>query len=439
MYDFAEPAPSCWRDMPSAEPAVGGTLHGGCEVDIAILGGGFTGLSAALHLARDHAARCCVLEAGEIGWGASGRNGGFCCLYPSRLSLQELTRRFGECDTKAFLNAQLEAIDLVDQLAESEGIDLCRQGNGTYEVAHAPARTGELADYADALRSRFGIPARYLDREAFAETVHDATEQFGGVHVQAGFGLNPLGFVRGLARAAARHGAGIYTGSRVLDLTRERGGYRLETAQGSVRAKRLIIAANGYLPESLVPQLKGRSVPVISNILSTRVLQAAELAAQRWHTQSPCSNTRRLLFYYRLLRDGRFLFGARGDTRGSPAAAARMRRWMSRRFREVFPAWRDVEITHYWRGLVCMSASGLPAIGALDEANTAFYGMAFHGNGVAAAPWTGRLLAALSAGVARLDSIPRLMRGPSPRVPVPALRRWYLRTALAWYRLRDRR
>jgi glycine/D-amino acid oxidase-like deaminating enzyme len=206
-----------------------------------------------------------------------------------------------------------------------------------------------------------------------------------------------------------------------------------------VRADRVIVATNGYTPEGLIPGLAGRNVPVISNIVTTRPLTDAELAAQRWQTEAPCSNTRRMLFYYRLLADRRFLFGARGDTTGTPADATRMRAWITRRLGEVFPAWREVPITHYWRGFVSMNARGTPMVGALDETRRLLYGLAFHGSGVAAAPWTGRLLARIAAGAAGLESIPVVMRGPAPRLPFAALRLWYLRAALAWFRVEDRR
>jgi glycine/D-amino acid oxidase-like deaminating enzyme len=439
MYQFDAPATSAWRELAPVAPRLD-PLCGDASCDVAVIGGGYTGLSAALHLARDHSLQVRVLEAGDAGWGASGRNGGFCCLYPSSLSLAQLCQRYGVEAAREFLDAQLQAIDLVEEIADREQIELQRQGNGIHEVAHLPARLDELADYGQRLRSVFGIASRLIGRNEFAATVHQSSEQFGALHVQAGFGLNPLALAQGLAHAAMRHGAICHRRSEVIEWRREADGrHRLVCADGSVVCKRVIVATNGYTPEGLVPGLRGRLMPVVSNIITTRPLDATERAAQGWQTESPCSNTRHLLFYYRLLPDRRLLFGARGDTTGKPADARRMRAWMTRRLGEVFTAWRDVPVTHYWRGFVCMTRDGTPALGALDEEASVFYGLAFHGNGVAAAPWTGRMLARLAAGAATLDDVPRVMRGPAPRIPLASLRLWYLRAALACFRWSDRR
>lgn len=437
MYDHRSPAPGCWREMVGGLPENPPALDGDTDCEVAIIGGGFTGLSAALHLARDAGIDSVVLEAGEPGWGASGRNGGFCCLYPSSLSLHALARRYGEAETRAFVDSQREAVDLVDALATGEGFDIQRQGDGTWEVAHNARRGAGLAAEARETTRRFGIPTRVLPKAAFAEQIYDSTEQFGGVHTGVGFGLNPLALVHGLTAAARRRGARVHPFSAVTGWEREGNRHRLLTANGSVRCERVIVAGNGFTPEGMVPALHGRFLPVMSNIIATRPLTDEELAAQRWQTETPCGNTRRMLFYYRLLADRRFLFGARGDTTGSPADAGRMRAWISRRLGEVFPAWRHVPVTHYWRGLICVTLRGTPMIAALDDAGTAWTGMAYHGNGVAASCWTGRLLAQLASGRATEAEVPLVMRGLSPRLPFPALRLWYLRAALASFRLGD--
>ena len=270
--------------------------------------------------------------------------------------------------------------------------------------------------------------------EAFREVGHDSTENFGALLIRSGFGLHPLKYARGLAEAAARRGAKLHPLSPVREWSKDGETHLLETAGGRLRARRVLLATNGFTPEGLNPAFDARTLPVISNILTTRPLSEAELAAQSWRTENPLSNTRTLLFYYRLLPDRRLLFGARGDSTGSPEAAERMQAWLTRRFGEVFPAWQDVEISHFWRGFICVTRNLTPAVGCLDEDPSVYYGFGYHGNGVNAAPWTGRALARLIAGSnSGENDLPAVFRGPAPRFPLPALRLWMLRAANLYY------
>lgn len=439
MYDAGVPVGSLWEE--EAPPLAAGIDLGpiGNETcDVAIIGGGYTGLSCALHLARDFNIDVRLLEAGPLGWGASGRNGGFCTYPPTGRSLGELIARYGETEAKRFIASQVEAVDLVRTLARDENIDLQPQGAGTLHVAHHPACMADLETERDLLNGVFGIPARLMSREEVAETEYDSTEQFGALHNPVGFGLQPMRFARGLAAAAARAGAKLHGSSLVTHREKSNGWHLLATPAGTLRARRVVIATNGFTRDDVHPGLARSLMPVMSNIVVTRPLTAAELAAQNWRTERPCANTRRLLFYYRMLPGNRFLFGARGDLTGRPEDAAKMRRWMERRLGEVFPGWRHVEITHNWRGFVCMTARLTPSIGHMDDDESVFFALAYHGDGVSAAPWSGRLLAQLIGGKAELADIPAPMRGEPHAIPFPALRRWYLRGALGYYGLRDK-
>jgi glycine/D-amino acid oxidase-like deaminating enzyme len=305
-------------------------------------------------------------------------------------------------------------------------------------VAHAPNRFDELKEEAAFLDGKFGLPVSLLSRAEVAERYYDSTEQFGALHLAKGFGLQPLNFARGLAAAAARHGARLHGRSAVVSWEKTGDTHRLVTEQGSLRARRVIVATNGFTRPDLDRNIAARLMPVVSNIIVTRPLSEAELAAQNWRTEDPCSNTRNLLFYYRLLTDRRFLFGARGDLSGSPKGALRRRAAMTRRLGEVFPHWRDVPITHYWRGLVCMTSRLTPAIGQMPDDGSIYFALAYHGDGVAAAPWAGRQLAQTIGGATSFDDIPAPYRGLPPRFPLPSFKRWYLGAALGYYWLQDK-
>lgn len=439
MYDAGRAAGSLWEETaPQLAPDIDLGPAGDGNCDVAIIGGGYTGLSAALHLARDFSIDVRLLEAGPPAWGASGRNGGFCTLPPMALSLGELVARHGGEEARRFIDTQREAISFVRSFAETEAIDIEPQGEGELHVAHAPSRFAELEKERDLLSRAFGIDAPLFRREEVAERFYDSREQFGALLMPQSFGLHPLRFARGLATVAARAGARLHGHSPVIRWEREGRRHRLITPSGTITASRVLVATNGFTREPMPGALSSRILPVMSNIIVTRPLTESELAAQNWRTESPCANTRNLLFYYRLLPDRRFLFGARGDTTGTPEDGLRMRRYMERRLREVFPGWAEAEITHSWRGFVCMGLRRTPSIGVLTADPSVFFALGYHGNGVAAAPWAGRLAAQLIGGKAKISDIPLPLRGEPAAMPFPSLRGWYLRAALGYYWLMDR-
>ena len=204
-----------------------------------------------------------------------------------------------------------------------------------------------------------------------------------------------------------------------------------------MRADRVLVATNGYSSEDLPPWLCARYMPAQSTVLVTRPLSPAEQAAQGWVSAQMAYDTRRLLHYMRLMPDGRFLFGMRGGLRSGATAEVRARDAVTRDFRRMFPAWRSVEVTHRWSGLVCLSRARLPFVGPLPGEPRILSGFAFHGNGVAMGTYAGACLAALAQ-----DETPRLwpeaIRAAPRRIPLGRWRRALMPPIYAAYALADR-
>ncbi|HEY4164127.1 MAG TPA: FAD-binding oxidoreductase [Dongiaceae bacterium] len=429
--DPAKPAASWWRDSLVAPAPEYPELEGDIETEVAIIGGGFTGLSAAYHLAKECGIQAVVLERAHPGWGASGRNGGFCCMGGSKLGWKQTITKYGLEDARAFHRVQTESVELVGDLLRTESIDADRTGEGEIALAHRAATIAEMQTDAKFMANAFGAKLTLLDRNDLAARGLVGPHFHGGLANATGFGLNPYKYVTGLGRAAANRGARIFAESPVTAWQRESYRHRLTTPKGTVRADKVLIATNGYTPEDLHPEFGGRLLPALSSIVVTRPLTETERQAAGFTSTTPVYDLLHLLHYFRLLPDGRMLFGGRGGLSAEPGALARQSERIEVAFRHYYPAWRDVEITHRWSGFVCLAADLLPHVGSWEEEPGVYYAVAYHGNGVALASWAGRAIAnVISGGVDRMGDLrPMLMRSIPPRFPFPALRPLYLRGA----------
>ncbi|MDU9004222.1 NAD(P)/FAD-dependent oxidoreductase [Sedimentitalea todarodis] len=428
------PRAGCWWDETVAAPDWPKLDHG-IEADVAIVGGGFTGMSAAFHLA-ERGCRVAMLEAQTPGWGASGRNGGFCCLGGAKTSNAALTRAFGQEAARDYWLSERAAVDLVDQLLDRLNIDADRHSNGETMLAHRPRDMERMKRDAEEM-ARKGEPEPMLI-EAADLARHCMNGPFhGALTIPVGFALNPRKYLFGLADAAIARGAQLFQQSPATAIRRDGLKWQIDSPAGSVTADTVVIATNGYSSEDIPGWMAGRYLPSQSNVTVTRPLTDAEIAAQGWHSDQMAYDTRNLLHYFRLMPDRRFLFGLRGGVLSSPAAEARARKRNRRDFEQMFPAWRDVPSLNQWSGLVCLSRRRVPFVGPVSEQPGLYAGFAYHGNGVAMGSYSGRLLADLA--LSRKPDLPysRAMTMSPPRFPPGVLRRLLIPAAYFYYALRD--
>jgi len=437
-YDQTADDRNFWRsttDAPASLPCVEGRVR----CDFAVIGAGFTGLNAALTLARDHSADVVVLDAEQPGWGASGRNGGFVCLGGAKASLKSLARRHGQEEARLFAQTERAAVDHVSDVLDVEGIDADRHSEGETLVAHRPREWAAMAEAAEQTRDIYGVDPEMIPAEEMAHRGMAATGLHGAMTNPIGFAINPLKYLLGLARSARDAGAFLFGNSPVTAISSEKGFHVLTTPGGVVEAHTLILATNGYSSEDVPGWMAGRYMPVQSNILVTRPLTGEEVQAQGWTTSQMTYDTRKLLHYFRLMPDNRMLFGMRGGIKADKTTLQRRKRLMRSHFASMFPAWSNVETPHFWSGLLCFARNLTPYVGPLGDLPQAFTGFAYHGNGVAMGSYAGVLLSDLATGGSISRPYPAAMRVPAARFLLGRYRRALLAPTVGAYALMDMR
>lgn len=427
-YDPAPP-PSYWAATVPEAAARRTPVESDLSVEVAIIGGGYTGLNAALALA-ERGVEAAVFDAAYPGWGASGRNGGLVCLGGAAMKYDEQISKFGEAETRRFVSAQRASVDHVADLLERFSIDADRHSDGEWALAHS-ARTFERMAKSAALNEHLGLTVNRFTKEALAERGVAGPTIHGGWQLACGFALNPLKYAHGLAQAAEAAGARLFTHSLVHSVERAPGGFRLHVGGFSVRARKLIVGANGYVADDWIPGLNERVLPVMSSIVVTRPITESERKAQGWTSDQAVYDTRSSLHYFRMLPEGRFLFGVRGGSSLAPWLMKRLTHRIRADFERMFPAWADVGFDYQWNGLLALTRDRHMRVGPLGDWRDAWTGFAYHGNGVAMGSYTGKLLAELAARDRAPDDLPAIMRAPLRPFPLPRLRMLYIKGAYA--------
>ena len=437
IYKFNTPVKSYWEET-SNEKLNLEKLTKNINCEIVVVGGGYTGLLCAINLIENYNLDVILIEAGKIGWGASSRNGGFCSFPPIKTSFKKLQKIYGKEETKKFFRNAVEGSNYTKDIISNYNIDCDVTGESNFIVAHHPNKFKQIKEQAEVYKSEFGIETEIYSKEEFNKFGHGGNEQFGALSYKPGFAINPLKFVNGITKYALSKKLKIFEHTLVDKINKNNGYYTLKSKEGSVKAKKVVVATNGFYQEGLVPQLNSRILPVISNIIVTRKLADKEIDLHNFKTFSPIVNTKNLLYYYRKLPDNRILFGTRGDYIGSDQSNLDRAKIMEKFFKNIFPDWASISIDYNWRGLIAMSQKLTPSIGKIENEEI-YYGFGYHGVGVSSAPWTGNQLSKLvfSSNSKNLN-ISKIYKGLPKKFIFPKLRIFYFRLAVLFYNIKDK-
>lgn len=398
------------------------------RTDTCIIGGGFTGLSAALHLAA-RGGKVVLLEQSRLGWGASGRNGGQVHVGMRR-EQPWLERRVGLADAHHLWELALDAREHLDALRRQHGID-CDFRPGLLHANHKERFTEDTRHHVEHLRQDYGYGhIRFVDRDEVRTLVASDGYYSGALDARGGH-LHPLKLALGLARAAQGAGARLHENSEVVSVQRESSAWRVRTGRSSVRADRVVLACNGYL-RGISREVEAHVMPINNFIAVTEPL-GRERALGLIRDGLAVADSRFVVNYFRMTVDHRLLFGGGENYRYS--FPRDIRAFVRKHVLQIFPQLAPVRFDYGWGGTLAITPSRMPYI---RELAPGFFNLSgFSGLGVVLAPYAGKIVAdALHGERARFDLLARV---PVPRFPGGTALRWpTLVAAMSLYALRDR-
>lgn len=401
------------------------SLNGRVQADVCVVGGGFTGLSAALFLA-ERGFSVVLLEGGRIGWGASGRNGGQ--MIPGlRKGAAELVKIYGEARAREIFAVAIEARDLVVDLIAKYGISCDLKTAGHYHIAVKESDLVWMAAEVSALREVMDYPHCRMLSQQDVKAESPVSVAFGAIEDSQGGHIHPLNYALGLADAARLKGVRIYERSpvRAIDTSN---GFTARTEVGEVSARYGFLAGDAFLG-MVEPRIASHIMPVASYIGVTPPLHDPHAIIA---TDKAISDSRFVLNYFRLTADGRLLFG--GGERYTPDPPSDMAAFAKAQIVKVFPQLKDTPIEYAWGGLATVTMSRLPHMGRLGSA---YFAHGFSGQGVIMTTLAGKLLADAIAGDARGWDIFASFN-PPPFPGGPMLRTPLYVAGMLYYALRDR-
>jgi glycine/D-amino acid oxidase-like deaminating enzyme len=401
--------------------------------DVAVIGAGFTGLSAARTLASK-GARVVVLEAETIGWGASSRNGGM-VLTGLKLGVNKLISMYGPERTRKMYAASLASIDCVEQIVREDGIECEFSRCGHLEVACKQAHFDDYGRQVEVIAREFDHQLKIVPRQELRTEI-GSDIYFGGMVDEISAGVNPAQYVAGLGRAAMRVGACVFEQTCVEKVERESRhgsqGWRLATSRGSLWARDVLVGTSGYTGAA-TPALSKKIIPIGSYIIVSEVLPEG-LAQELSPRNRMIYDSKNYIYYYRLTPDRRMLFGGRAAFFPESGDSIRKSAEILRRgMIDVYPQLRSTKVEFVWGGTLDFAFDIVPHAGQLDGM---YYAVGYAGHGVAMATYQGQLMGQRIAGEKRDNPFDGI---PFPGAPLGLYngRPWFLPLAGAYYKFLD--
>lgn len=429
-------APTYWVATAGPTPEDDGPVKGDMEVDVAIIGSGFTGLSTAIHLAKDHGIKAVVLEANRTSWGCTSRNGGQAQNASGRLSRAQWIQRWG-LDVAKRMHAEIEeGFDVFRDMIK--GIDCLPQRGGHIYVAHKPSVMPKLAAQAELLTNTFDYPCEMISAEQLMSEYFIENGAAGAMIEPSGIGIHPLKLAFGYIERARKLGVKIHPASPVMGWEPHFGLHHLRTPGGTVKARAVAVATGGYTSSPLNPLVRERYMPVLSNSLVTRPLTDDELEACGFKTHLVITDTRVLRHYYRLMPDNRLQIGSRSAITGKDAGNPKyLDLLINDGLHRKFPALKGIDIEYDWWGWVDISHDMMPRIFRPHLRQNITYAFGYGGNGVMYSTQAGRRMAQIVAG--KKSEIPDLpiFNSALPTHPLAPFRRMGQRMLYRWYAFSD--
>ncbi|WP_432473032.1 NAD(P)/FAD-dependent oxidoreductase [Amphritea sp. HPY] len=402
-------------------------LQGEEVADVCVIGAGYTGLSAALHLA-EKGYSVALLESEKVGWGASGRNGGQ--VAPGHnMSHQDLIGKVGRQAADSLWNMSLESVDLVKELITRHQIQ-CDLKQGILHVAAKPGHVAEMRETVAYKQDVLGYDKIEFVPDAEVQAMLGTERYFGGEYWKEGAHLHPLNYVLGLAEAAVKAGVRIFENSRVTEYSTGKNA-QVQTAAGIVKAKFILLACNGYLGK-LEPRVAGKIMPINNFILATEPLPE-ELCRRINRDDVAVADSKFVINYFKLSGDNRLLWG--GGENYSSKFPADIGSFVRKYMLDFYPELKDLRLDYGWGGTLAITLNRMPHFDRVDD--NLFVAQGYSGHGVALATLGGKLMAEAISGTAeKFDTFAKV---PTPTFPGGTLLRYPgLVAGMLYYSIRDR-